>query len=472
MPAFPGLRRFPDGRDFVQWTGDDSKALMKVITFFSCSNCGFESTIFQVYLAAIAGHVPSEMVKCLSAFLDFCYIARRNALTTVDLEELKTALARFHLHQEVFVGTAGVHGDRISLPRQHSLVHYPRSIQLFGSPNGICSSITESKHIKAVKEPWRRSSHYKALQQMLVTISRLEKLTSAGQVFSRIGMMEGTTSSYTAMILRGELPQPKVSEDDDMGPVHGPKSLSSVELACTAGLSLFRHIVFRTMLIHFVTERGYPRAVEDIAAHVNQPRFPQLLRRFLYDQLNPNLGIPSADVDVNDCPYFSGPIYVYHSAIARFYAPSDLCGAGGMYRERIRSNPNWHGEYARHDTVFVETSAKDGMRGMTIGRVLLLFSFTLDDKYYPCALIHWLVPDDEPDEDTGLWVVRPEFEGSGHQRTLAIIHLDCIARAAHLLPVYGSSFVPEDFHFSDALDAFRAYFVNRYIDHHSHDFIK
>jgi hypothetical protein len=30
VPAFPGLRRFPDGRDFSQWTGDDSKALMKV----------------------------------------------------------------------------------------------------------------------------------------------------------------------------------------------------------------------------------------------------------------------------------------------------------------------------------------------------------------------------------------------------------------------------------------------------------
>lgn len=30
VPPFPGLRRFPDGRDFSQWTGNDSKALMKV----------------------------------------------------------------------------------------------------------------------------------------------------------------------------------------------------------------------------------------------------------------------------------------------------------------------------------------------------------------------------------------------------------------------------------------------------------
>jgi hypothetical protein len=30
IPVYPGLRRFPEGRDFNQWTGDDSKALMKV----------------------------------------------------------------------------------------------------------------------------------------------------------------------------------------------------------------------------------------------------------------------------------------------------------------------------------------------------------------------------------------------------------------------------------------------------------
>jgi hypothetical protein len=32
VPLFPGLRRFPQGRGFKQWTGNDSKALMKVCT--------------------------------------------------------------------------------------------------------------------------------------------------------------------------------------------------------------------------------------------------------------------------------------------------------------------------------------------------------------------------------------------------------------------------------------------------------
>jgi hypothetical protein len=30
VPPYPGLRRFKQGRGFNQWTGNDSKALMKV----------------------------------------------------------------------------------------------------------------------------------------------------------------------------------------------------------------------------------------------------------------------------------------------------------------------------------------------------------------------------------------------------------------------------------------------------------
>jgi hypothetical protein len=66
-----------------------------------------------------------------------------------------------------------------------------------------------------------------------------------------------------------------------------------------------------------------------------------------------------------------------------------------------------------------------------------------------------------------MWVVQPEYEGNA-RCTSAIINLDCIAWAAHLLPVYGSSFVPEDLCFSYALDMFCVYFVHPYIDHHSH----
>jgi len=110
----------------------------------------------QVYIAAISGHVPSEMIQCMSAFMELCYIFRRNVITTTALKTAEELLKKFHELRHIFI-TEGV-SSSISLPCQHALVHYLMSIPLFGSLNGLCLSITESKHIKAVKEPWRRSS--------------------------------------------------------------------------------------------------------------------------------------------------------------------------------------------------------------------------------------------------------------------------------------------------------------------------
>ena len=162
------------------------------------------------------------------------------------LLEYSHILIRFHLHRDVFID-AGVRVD-ISLPRQHALVHYRRLIELFGSPNGVCSSITESKHIVAVKKPWRCSSRYNALSQMLRRISREEKLDAARCEFTKQGMMDGSVFSYTAMIIGGGEPKPPEveedeeeleGEDDDLGPSSGPKVLSSISLSRNAGEPLY-----------------------------------------------------------------------------------------------------------------------------------------------------------------------------------------------------------------------------------------
>jgi len=99
---FPDLRRFPEGRGFKQWTGDDSKALMKV------------------YLPAIAGHVPPQMVRALSSFMEFCYLVRRSVIDEDDLIVIDKAVTNFHQDRVIF---DEVRPDGYSLPCQHSLVH-------------------------------------------------------------------------------------------------------------------------------------------------------------------------------------------------------------------------------------------------------------------------------------------------------------------------------------------------------------
>ena len=143
--------------------------------------------------------MPREIVRTLTAFLDFCYIARRNIHNANTLVELCGALGRFHQYRTIFQET-GVR-SRISLPRQHSMLHYFQLIIMFGAPNGLCSSITESKHIKAIKEPWRRSNRHNALGQMLITNQRLDKLAAARMRYSDLGMLNGTCLAETLLNL-------------------------------------------------------------------------------------------------------------------------------------------------------------------------------------------------------------------------------------------------------------------------------
>jgi hypothetical protein len=135
------------------------------------------------------------MVKALQALVDFIYIARRDIIDSNSLNALDDALERFHMHRKIFQ-TSGVRPNGFNLPRQHSLIHYHKLIRAFGAPNGLCSSITESKHIKAVKEPWRRSNRFEALSQMLLTNQRLDKLAASRVDFAHRGMLRGTCLSY------------------------------------------------------------------------------------------------------------------------------------------------------------------------------------------------------------------------------------------------------------------------------------
>ena len=110
----------------------------------------------------------------------------------------------------------------------------------------------------------------------------------------------------------------------------------------------------------------------------------------------------------------------------------------------------------------------EGLQGLLVAQVLLLFSFHHMQKTYKAALVDWFLPVmEQPDVLTGMWMVAPEEDHQG-QRMCAVVLLDAILCPAHLIPVYGADMVPTDFHITGCLDAFRAYYVNKYIDHHSH----
>lgn len=139
-----------------------------------------------------------------------------------------------------------------------------------------------------------------------------------------------------------------------------------------------------------------------------------------------------------------------------------------MYREHIRAVPSWRQGPARYDCVFVETDhSAEGMRGLDVAHVFLFFSFTFRGKFYPCALVRWYCcVGNGPDDDTGMWIVEAEKDAGGAPRA-AVLHLDSIVRAAHLIGIYGKDFLPSGLTPEQSLDLFPTYYVNKFVDHHS-----
>jgi hypothetical protein len=429
------------------------------------------------------------MVRAFSAYLDFCYLVRRSVINEDTLDAIDNALDRFHTHRAIFqttgVRVAGPEG--FMLPRQHAMIHYHQHITNFGAPNGLCSSITESKHIKAVKEPWRRSSKFNALGQMLLTNQRLDKLHAARVDFVIRGMLPGSALSQAMDSVLGQ-GQPvantnttdntqdgPVDPEDEVMPVEGPLVMNFVELPKERGASAMLSPFSCSTDSNISLARKTPTKLNEIIVKVGRPNLKTMICRFLHDQLYPDDERDTNTIPIHLLPEINSRFKIFHSASATIYAPSDPSGRSGMLREYIRANPSWgKGPDAvpRFDTVFVETDAdEEGMHGMHVARVRMFFSFKHEGVVYPCALVEWFERvDDTPDADTGMWIVEPELD-EFDARSASIVHIDTILRAAHLLPIFGPQFVSHTLHFSQTLDAWNAYYVNKYVDHHANEIV-
>jgi hypothetical protein len=109
----------------------------------------------------------------------------------------------------------------------------------------------------------------------------------------------------------------------------------------------------------------------------------------------------------------------------------------------------------------------EGMRGLNVVQILLFFSFMYRNVIYPCTLVCWFsLLDEDRDEDTGMWMVQPEVSPDSVP-VISVIHLDCVLCATYLLPIYGDAPISTTMTFHDLLDAFLAYYINKYADHHA-----
>jgi hypothetical protein len=198
------------------------------------------------------------------------------------------------------------------------------------------------------------------------------------------------------------------------------------------------------------------------------PDLIDLVKGFLYENTT-NQSV--LDAIPSELPKIEADVVkVFHSAAVTFYSPSDETGIRGVSREYVRCTPKWRGLGPRRDCLLINVDERyrGFAKGMDVGRVRLFFSFEHEGTVYPCALLEWFKKDGY-DLLTRMWKVVPEIEGN--RRKMSVVHLGTVIRAAHLSPDFGRSErrFPARFDFRKALECFRAYYVNKYIDGHTHE---
>ena len=107
----------------------------------------------------------------------------------------------------------------------------------------------------------------------------------------------------------------------------------------------------------------------EIGNDIGHPELPDIIAQFVYQQRNPKvINIPQ------NCPWILEKTYSYTSTVAKFYAPSDHCGVGGMQCQRIHANSSWRNGAPHYDCVFVENDpALAGFHGLFVAQVMLFF---------------------------------------------------------------------------------------------------
>lgn len=98
------------------------------------------------------------------------YLAQYTTHTSRTLRLLDDALAAFHANKSIFVDL-GIR-DHFHLPKLHSLDHYRRSIEFFGTKDNYDTQYSERLHIDMAKDAYRATNRKDELTQMTKWLER------------------------------------------------------------------------------------------------------------------------------------------------------------------------------------------------------------------------------------------------------------------------------------------------------------
>ena len=128
----------------------------------------------KILLGSIIGAVPKRVIKAARSLLDFIYLAQYTSHSDENLGYMEEALKTFHKEKGVFQELWP--GLSFDFPKLHSLLHFSRSIRLFGATDNYNTEQFEHLHIDLAKDAYRASNKREERLQMIKWLERIEQI--------------------------------------------------------------------------------------------------------------------------------------------------------------------------------------------------------------------------------------------------------------------------------------------------------
>ena len=115
-----------------------------------------------------------RLVRAVRAILDFCYIVQYPSQTSETICQLDAALDRFHANKSIFIDL-GIRTN-FNIPKLHSMIHYPPSMERIGTSDNTNTEYTERLHIDLAKDAYQATNRKDEYPQMTKWLERKEKI--------------------------------------------------------------------------------------------------------------------------------------------------------------------------------------------------------------------------------------------------------------------------------------------------------
>ena len=343
----------------------------------------------------------ARLTHVVRALLDFIYLSQFPIHTTESLKAMDDSLRRFHEKKDVLVDL-GVREHFNGIPKLHSLIHYTRSIALFGATDNYNTEQSERLHIDYTKCAFRATNFKDIEKQMTKYMERKEAIHQH--------------AAFVDWCKGGHLVLP------------------------TAQFVYQRpRLALRPVLTTYPSEKGI--SFESLHHRYGATDFQDALADFIVKHNHPELSTIASRRHADNTLLPFRKVSVFHKIKFRNPGDEDQAIVDAVHIRPTVCNTRGHTIPGRFDTAF----AKNGSQFRVVQiRVVFqlprsaLTSIFLSSRPAPpvdLAYVEWFSPLSTPDESHGMYQVSRAYHNN--RRVASIIPLAEVCRSVQLFPAFG-----------------------------------